>query len=74
MSKSRDLTAQEAMQHIKTLDKVGDIRSFTKGDSRSTVNKAVESRIDSIKNKKTVKEKPAEKVEAPAPKKTTPAR
>jgi len=71
MNKSINLTAAEAMQYIKTLDKVGDLRSFTKGDSRSTVNKSVESRIDAIKNKKVIKENP---VENQPEKKVTPTR
>lgn len=76
--KSRDLTAAEAVKELKKLEKVGDIRSFVKGDTRSTVNTEAEKRVDSIKSKPKAKKaaveaKPA-KDEKPAEKKTTPSR
>lgn len=71
MSKSRDLTATEAIKEIKSLTKVGDIRSFAKGDSRKTVNDAVEATIDKLK---TSKSKPAPAAKKAVEKKTTPSR
>jgi len=48
--KSRDLTALEAINKIKSMEKVGEVRKFAKGDSRKTVNDTVETIIDKIKD------------------------
>lgn len=74
--KSRDLTATEAINKIKALDKVGDVKKFAKGDSRKTVNDAADAMIDKIKDGKPKKsEKKSEKKEEPKKeKKKTPSR
>jgi hypothetical protein len=74
--KSRDLTATEAINKIKALEKVGEVRKFAKGDSRKTVNDAAESTIDKIKDaKSTKKEAKSEKKDEPKKeKKKTPSR
>ena len=70
--KSRDLTATEAINQIKGMDKAGDIRKFAKGDSRKTVNDAVEKTIDGLKSKRSTKSSAT--VEKKIEKKKTPAR
>lgn len=74
--KSRDLTATEAINKIKVLEKAGEVKKFTKGDSRKTVNDAAETMIDKIKDGKSdKKETKAEKEDEPKKeKKKTPLR
>lgn len=74
--KSKDLTASEAVNIIKAMDKAGDIKKYVKGDGRKTVADAAEARIDAIKAKKEAKKSPkAEaKAEAKAEPKKTPSR
>ena len=67
MSKSKDMVASDAIKQIKELSTVKDLRSFSKGDSRKTVNDAIESRIDSLKSKKITKtEKEVKKTTSPS--------
>lgn len=72
--KSRDLTATEAINAIKGMDKAGDIRKFAKGDSRKTVNDAVEKVIDTIKSSKGGKKSSSSSEGEKKEKKSTPSR
>jgi hypothetical protein len=73
--KSKDITASEAVNIIKSMDKAGDIKKFAKGDGRKTVADAAEARIDAIKAKKEKKSAKSEtKEETKKEAKKTPSR
>lgn len=73
--KSRDLTATEAINKIKSMEKVGEVRTFSKGDSRKTVNDAADNAIDKIKDGKGKKPKSEKKdKKSKKEKKKTPGR
>lgn len=72
--KSRDLTATEAINKIKALEKAGEVKKFTKGDGRKTVNDAAEAMIDKIKDGKVEKKLSKKDDDSKKEKKKTPSR
>jgi hypothetical protein len=66
MSKSKEMTATEAIKKVKSFEKVGDLRKFAKGDTRKTVLDAVDTRTEKIKSQKsTTTQKASKKKDTP---------
>lgn len=65
VNRSKDVTATEAIKKIKSFTKVGDVRSYAKGDTRKTVSDAVDSAAIKIKSNRGQKTTAKKKVETP---------